>query len=96
MDNDKIDVNYVADLARLQLTDEEVERFSSQLNDIIGYVRQLEGLDVTGIEAMAHATPVYDIMRADESRPGNGTQCALANAPEKSADQFRVTRVVES
>jgi aspartyl-tRNA(Asn)/glutamyl-tRNA(Gln) amidotransferase subunit C len=96
MDNDKIDVNYVADLARLELSDDEVKRFSSQLDDILGYVRQLEQLDVSGIEAMAHATPVYDVMRRDEARPGNGTQSALANAPEKSGDQFRVTRVVES
>ena len=96
MDNDKIDVSYVAELARIELTDDEAERFSAQLDDILGYVRQLEGLDVSGIEAMAHAAPVYDVMREDQSRSGDGTKSALANVQDSSADQFRVTRVVES
>jgi len=96
MDKDKIDVNYVAELARIELTNDEAERFSAQLDDILGYVRQLEGLDVSGIEAMAHATPVYDVMREDQSRSGEGTKTALANVQESTADQFRVTRVVES
>ena len=61
-----------------------------------GYVRQLEGLDVSGIEAMAHAAPVYDVMREDQSRSGDGTKSALANVQDSSAEQFRVTRVVES
>ena len=95
MDKEKIDVNYVAELARIELTDDEAERFSSQLDDILGYVRQLEGLDVSGIEAMAHAAPVYDVMRDDQSRSGEGSKSALANAKDSSTDQFRVTRVVE-
>ena len=95
MDEEKINVNYVADLARLELSEDEVKRFTGQLDDIIGYVRQLEQLDISGIEAMAHAVPVYDIMRADESRPGDGTGSALSNAQESSSDQFRVPRVVE-
>ena len=95
MDEEKINVNYVADLARLELTEDEVERFTGQLDDIIGYVRQLEQLDVTGIEAMAHAVPVYDIMREDNRRPGDGTESALLNTQDSSSNQFRVPRVVE-
>ena len=91
----EIDVNYVADLARLELTADEAERFSGQLADILGYVTKLEALDVDGVEPMAHAAPVYDVMREDVARSGAGTETALENAPEKSNDQFKVTRVVE-
>lgn len=96
MDEEKINVNYVAELARLELTEDEVQRFTGQLDDIIGYVRQLEELDVSGIEAMAHAAPVYDVMREDASRTGDGTEAAISNAPDSTSDQFRVPRVVES
>lgn len=95
MPEQKIDVNYVANLARLELTADEVERFSAQLSDILGYVEKLEGLDVEGIEPMAHAAPVFDIMRDDVARPGIGMEAALSNAPERAGEQFKVTRVVE-
>ena len=96
MAEQEIDVNYVADLARLELTADEAQRFSGQLGNILDYVRKLEGLDVDSIEPMAHAAPVFDVLREDESRPGAGTEVALRNAPDRSSDQFRVTRVVES
>jgi len=90
-----IDVNYVADLARLELTADEAERFSAQLGSILDYVTKLETLDVSGVEPMAHAETVYDVMRDDVARPGGGAETALSNAPARSPDQFRVTRVVE-
>ena len=96
MPKQEIDVDYVAHLARLDLSPEEVENFSGQLASILDYVHKLDRLDVDGIEPMAHASPVFDVMREDESRPGSGSGSALANAPDKSAGQFRVTRVVES
>ena len=66
MQDKNIDVNYVADLARLELTEDESERFSKQLSKIIDFVKQLESLDTDSIEPMAHATPVYDVMRSDD------------------------------
>lgn len=95
MASPEIDVSYVAHLARLQLTPEETERFASQLGDILGYVTKLEALDVDDVEPMAHAAPVFDVMREDVARPGEGPDTALANAPEKSSGQFKVPRVVE-
>ncbi len=95
MPEQTIDVKYVANLARLDLTEGEEARFSSQLGNILEYVRKLESLDVGDAEPMAHASPVYDVMRDDRRRPGAGAEKALANAPDRSADQFRVTRVVE-
>ena len=91
----EIDVNYVADLARLELSADEAKRFSEQLNDILGYVTKLSDLDVEGVEPMAHAETVYDVMRDDVARPGPGAEIALSNAPEQSGGQFKVTRVVE-
>lgn len=96
MQDKNIDVNYVADLARLELTEDESERFSKQLSKIIDFVKQLESLDTESIEPMAHAAPVYDVMRSDDSRPGFGTNAALLNAPLSSNNQFKVTRVIES
>jgi|TARA_B110000438_G_scaffold278717_1_gene302526 aspartyl-tRNA(Asn)/glutamyl-tRNA(Gln) amidotransferase subunit C len=96
MQDKSIDVNYVADLARLELTQDESERFSEQLNKVIDFVKQLESLETDSIEPMAHASPVYDVMRDDVNRPGFGTDTALLNAPMTSNNQFKVTRVVES
>ena len=96
MQDKSIDVNYVADLARLELTQDECDRFSEQLNKVIDFVKQLESLETDSIEPMAHASPVYDVMRDDVNRPGFGTDTALLNAPMTSNNQFKVTRVVES
>jgi aspartyl-tRNA(Asn)/glutamyl-tRNA(Gln) amidotransferase subunit C len=96
MQHKSIDVNYVADLARLELTEEECARFSEQLNKVIDFINQLERLETDSIEPMAHASPVYDVMRDDVNRPGFGTDTALLNAPMTSNNQFKVTRVVES
>jgi len=88
-------IRYTADLARLQITDEEAERYSSQLSKIIGYIETLQEVDVSGIEPTAHAAPVFDVMRDDISREGFSVEEALSNAPQKTADQFLVTKVVE-
>ncbi len=96
MQDKSIDVDYVADLARLELTKDECDRFSEQLNEVINFVKQLEKLETDSIEPMAHASPVYDVMRDDVQRPGFGTDTALLNAPMTSNNQFKVTRVVES
>jgi aspartyl-tRNA(Asn)/glutamyl-tRNA(Gln) amidotransferase subunit C len=96
MQDKNIDVNYVADLARLELTADESERFSKQLSEVINFVRQLDALDTDSIEPMAHAAPVYDVMRNDDPRPGFGSTVALLNAPLSSNNQFKVTRVIES
>jgi len=90
-----LDIRYVADLARITLTDDEAETFGGQLEKILGYVKQLESLDVSGIEPTAHAAPRFDIVREDEVKPSIGVEATIANAPKKTADQFLVTKVVE-
>ena len=90
-----LNVEYVSKLARLDLSAEEVERFQSQLGDILEYIAKLGDLDVSGIEITAHANPIFDVMREDVSRPGMDLDDALLNAPAKTRDEFLVTKVVE-
>ena len=96
MSSPELDVKYVANLARLDLSPEEVETFQGQLGDILQYIAKLGDLDVSDIEPTAHANPVYDVMREDVARPGFGVENALLNAPAKAKDEILIgTRVVE-
>ncbi|MCB1235118.1 MAG: Asp-tRNA(Asn)/Glu-tRNA(Gln) amidotransferase subunit GatC [Verrucomicrobiae bacterium] len=91
-----MDVRYVARLARLALSEEEVSRYQDQLGHILEHVEQLKGVDVSEIEPTAHASPVFDVMREDAPHGESFTaEEALANAPEVSQGQFRMPKVVE-
>jgi aspartyl-tRNA(Asn)/glutamyl-tRNA(Gln) amidotransferase subunit C len=85
----------VANLARLELSDEEVATFEPQLQDILQYMEKLDDVDVSGIEPMAHANPVLNVMRADVSRPSLDPEEALKNGPKTTKDQFVVAKVIE-
>ncbi len=91
----KIDVAYVAQLARLELTGEERVRLAGQLDRILEYVDQLRQLNVDGIEPTAHAIPQVNVFRSDEARPGLPLKEALKNAPQRMNDLFVVPKVVE-
>jgi aspartyl-tRNA(Asn)/glutamyl-tRNA(Gln) amidotransferase subunit C len=92
---DRMDVRYVANLARLQLTDAEATEFQSQLGRIVKYFNELRGLDLGDAEPMAHATVLQNVFREDVSRPGLDHSCVMANAPQQSADLFVVPKIVE-
>lgn len=89
-------VRHIAKLARLKLTDSEVDLFSRQLGDILGYVRQLDTVDVAGIEPMAHPHDAVGVLREDEPRPSFAPEVALQNAPQSHEGFFRVPKVVDS
>ncbi len=89
-----INVRYVADLARLELSEEECAVFQRQLEAILGHAESLAVLDVTGIEPTSYPAPVYDVMREDELAPGLPQAAVLANAPDQSQDQIRVPKVI--
>ncbi len=89
-----IDVRYVANLARLELNDEEIATFQVQLDAILGYVETLSQLDVSGIEATAHAVPVFGRMRTDDPHTSLPPQAVLQNAPDQAQGQIRVPKVV--
>jgi aspartyl-tRNA(Asn)/glutamyl-tRNA(Gln) amidotransferase subunit C len=91
----QIDIKHVAKLARLTLTDEEAQRYKDQLGGILTYIDTLTRYNLDGVEPTAHAMPVYDVLRADEPRPGLTQEQALSNAPKRIADQIQIPQVIE-
>ncbi len=91
----QLDIDYVANLARIALTPAEKEKFSRQLDDVLHYVEKLGAVDVTGVEPMAHAAPVFNVWQPDESRPGLPVEDALRNAPAQCDNMVAVPKVVE-
>lgn len=90
-----IDIDYVANLARVKLTDEERVLFSSQLSSILEYFEQLNQVDVSGVEPMAHAFQVENVLREDEAVEGFDPETALMNAASKRNHMVQVPKVVE-
>ena len=95
MDTEKIDVAYVARLARLHLTDEERAEFQGQLEQIVDYVRKIGDLDLAGIEPTSHAHLVQNVLRRDEVAPGLAFDEVMDNAPASADDQFSVPKIIE-
>ena len=91
----KIDIDYVANLARIALSSEERALFSEQLGEILEYIEQLKTVNVDGVEPTAHAFPVTNVWRNDVARPGLSQEEALSNAPEARDGMFVVPKVVE-
>lgn len=89
------DVRWVAHLARLQLTDEEVARCRRDLSAILDYVQQLQQLDTTGIEPLAHPLDVHSVFREDEPVNSLPVEAALSNAPDRRGDFFGVPAVLD-
>ena len=89
------DVEHVARLARLALTDDEIERMREQLNGILSYIEKLNELDTDGVEPTSHAVPMLNVMREDEPGPCLPRDEALANAPDRAGEFFRVPRIIE-
>jgi aspartyl-tRNA(Asn)/glutamyl-tRNA(Gln) amidotransferase subunit C len=90
-----LDVAYVARLARLNLTDEETTLFQKQLGDVLKYAEKLREVDVSDVEAAAHALPIFNVFREDAPRDWFTAQQALSNAPRQANGLFIVTKVVE-
>jgi aspartyl-tRNA(Asn)/glutamyl-tRNA(Gln) amidotransferase subunit C len=84
------DVLHVAALARLTLTDDEVDRFTAQFEAILEHVASIEALDTAGVAPTAHPVPIENVWREDEPRPSLDQATALSTAPEAEAGRFRV------
>jgi len=84
------EVREIATLARLRLTDQEVDRMTVDLDAILGYVAALRELDTSNVEPMTHAVPFDCPLRADQVGPSLSVEEALANAPDRDGDLFRV------
>ena len=89
------EVSKVALLARLRLAPEELETFTGQLNQIVGFVEQLGELDTTDVEPLAHGVEVRNVFREDVRGPSLPREDALANAPKRNAESFLVPAVLE-
>ncbi len=92
----QIDIDYVANLARIELSPEEKAKLGGQLNDILGYFEKLNAVDVSGVEPMAHAHAVTNVWReGDEPGPVLDAEVLMRMAPEARENQVVVPKVVE-
>jgi aspartyl-tRNA(Asn)/glutamyl-tRNA(Gln) amidotransferase subunit C len=91
----KIDVAYVAHLARMHLSDAEKEKISAQLKDILSYVAKLNEVDVSNVEPTAHTMPLSNVFRKDEVQPSIDPTKVFKNAPEQARGLFIVPKIVE-
>jgi aspartyl-tRNA(Asn)/glutamyl-tRNA(Gln) amidotransferase subunit C len=91
-----IDIDYVANLARIELSDAEKAKLGSQLDDILGYFEKLNAVDVDGVEPMAHAHPVFNVWREGDT-PGEtyDPKVLMKMAPDSRDNQVVVPKVVE-
>jgi aspartyl-tRNA(Asn)/glutamyl-tRNA(Gln) amidotransferase subunit C len=88
------DVEYVANLAKLELSEEEKKRFQKELDGIIKYIDQLNELDTENVPITSHVFPLQNVLRKDEVLPSLSPNEALANAPEKKDGFFKVPKVI--
>ena len=92
---ERADVEAVARLARLQLTEPETEVLREQLSAILTYIDKLRALDTDGVEPTSHAVPLLNVMRDDAPEPCLPADAMLANAPDRVGEFFRVPRIIE-
>lgn len=90
----KDEVAHVARLARLSLTDAELEEFTGQLGAVLEHARDVESLDTAGVAATAHPLPVRNVFRDDEPEPSLNREEVLSQAPAVEDDKFRVPRIL--
>ena len=91
----KQEVEHVAKLARLELSEQEKEKLTAQLSNILTYVETLNGLDTKGVEPTAHVLDLKNVMRDDIAVPGLPRERALANAPDQAAGHYKVPKIIE-
>lgn len=90
------EVRKVARLARLQLTDDEVQLFSTQLGKVLDFVGVLDELSLDDVEPLVYAIDVENVLRNDEPRPSLPREAALQNAPSTDGRAFRVPPIIEA
>ncbi|HEY2476210.1 MAG TPA: Asp-tRNA(Asn)/Glu-tRNA(Gln) amidotransferase subunit GatC [Candidatus Cybelea sp.] len=94
MTPDTIDIRYVAKLARIALTDEEIERFSKELGELLGHVNALAELDTASVPATAQVVESRNVGREDTVRPCLDREVVLNAAPQRQGAFFRVPRII--
>ena len=89
------DVEHVALLSRLELSEKELDKFTGQLDAILEYIDVLNQVDTSAVEPMAHVLEIRNVMRADEVQPSLPREAALQNAPDAEDGFFKVPKIVE-
>ena len=92
---DEAQVRRVALLSRLELSDQEVSQFSTQLSAIFEYIEKLNELDTDTVEPLAHCLPIHNVLRDDVPRPSLSNDEALANAPDREDEYFKVPKILD-
>jgi aspartyl-tRNA(Asn)/glutamyl-tRNA(Gln) amidotransferase subunit C len=88
-------ISWVAHLARLKLSEAELQSMTRQLTNILDYVNQLQQVNTEGVEPLAHPLPINNVFREDEPAPSLAVDTALANAPDRHGDFYAVPAVLE-
>jgi aspartyl-tRNA(Asn)/glutamyl-tRNA(Gln) amidotransferase subunit C len=91
----RAEVEHVAQLAHLGITEEEADKFGAQLSQILDYFSRLSQIDTEGVRPTSHTLPLENVSRRDEPRPAFDREAILANAPLREGDYFRVRKVLE-
>lgn len=96
MELKKEDIEHIANLARLELSEEEKEKFQTQLSDVLSYIDQLQGLDTSSVEPTAQVTGLKNVYRADEKEDWDAKEreAAINEAPSLESGQVKVKRVL--
>ncbi len=87
-------VDHVTKLCRIHLTNEERKKFTEQLNQILTYMDKLNELNTENVEPTSHVVPLENVLRKDALSPSLGSEKALANAPDKHGEYFKVPRII--
>ena len=87
-------VNHLAHLSRLNVAPEKMDKLVQDMQDLVGFVEQLNALDTTGIKPLMHMGQAYNVLRQDQVKGSIANQEALSNAPEAAAPYFKVPKVI--
>lgn len=89
------DIQYIANLAKLSVSDKEAENLEKDLNTILGYMEQLNKVDTQNVEPLEHVLDLAPVLRKDEPQSPLSHEEAMSNAPDADSDYFRVPKVIE-
>lgn len=93
---DETQVRNVAKLSRLDLTEEETREFTGQLSAILDYVEKMNELDTEDVQPLAHCLPINNVFRQDRVKESIGVEKALANAPQRDGNFFKVPKILDA
>lgn len=91
----KDEVKHIANLSKLNLTDEELEKYTNELSDIVDMANELSNIDIEGVKPTAHILDIQNVFREDIQQPSYDRELILKNAPSKDAGCVSVPKVVE-